>query len=926
MWVVSTSELITVEEAKGALEQAVPDLGRHLSDENIEILSGLEWYLEEDMFNLERVTSAWDAKLKRALALGYDGMRVSGDTLWLGEKDWKEFRAYERQLNDSITDRPMTVLCTYSLAKSGAAEILDVVQTHEFATARRQGEWEVIETPELIQAQAEIKRLNEKLEQRVIERTRELVAANEALKREIDQRMRVEEELRESAADLAEAQRVAKIGNWIFDLRTKKVTWSKELHRIFEIEKPDFDGRYESFVSHIHPDDQPQVLQRNTQTRINGSPFDIEYRIITPNSQVKIIREIGYAAQDEAGNVLRLFGTAQDITERKQAEDDLRRQKEILQRIFDHIPLMINFVDADGRIKLVNREWERTLGWSLEEIRQQNLDIFAETYPDPQYRQQVLKFVAEAKAEWADFKTRVRDGRVMDTTWVRVHLADGTSIGIGKDITERKKIEEALRESEERFRRYFELGLIGMAITSPDKGCLEVNDELCRILGYERSELLQMTWPEITHPDDLAAGVAQFDRVLAGQIDGYSLDKRWIRKDGRVIDSIMAARCVRRADGAVDYFVSLVLDTTERKQAEKKLKMSESQLAEAQQLAHVGSWDCDLRSDTVTWSDELYRIVGVQPGEIDPAHEAMSFVHPEDRDLVLSTFNGCVKDREPYSFYYRVLRRDGDERIVHSRGHTVSDEDGEPIRVFGTTQDVTELKRAEEKLKATSEQLRALSARLHSAREEEGARIARELHDELGSALTSLKWDLEGIDKFCSESGRIDASKLRVRLKGMMGLTDDTIDTVIRISSELRPGILDDLGLLAAIEWQAEQFEARSGIVCRIDSFVENIDLSREHATAVFRILQEAFTNILRHAKATRVNITVLVEALDFVLEIRDNGRGITEAESTGSRSLGLMGMRERVQLMGGRIEISGIPGKGTVLTLRIPIKELASD
>ena len=154
VWVVSDSELITVAEAKGALEQAVPDLDRHLADENIEILNGLDWYLEENVFSLERVTRAWDAKLKRALARGYDGMRVSGDTFWLAEKDWKDFCAYEKQLNDSITDQPMTVLCTYPLAKSGAGEVLDVVQSHQFAIARRQGEWEVIETPELSQAKA----------------------------------------------------------------------------------------------------------------------------------------------------------------------------------------------------------------------------------------------------------------------------------------------------------------------------------------------------------------------------------------------------------------------------------------------------------------------------------------------------------------------------------------------------------------------------------------------------------------------------------------------------------------------------------------------------------------------------------------------------------------------------------------------------
>src|SRR4051812_43080402 len=140
------------------------------------------------------------------------------------------------------------------------------------------------------------------------------------------------------------------------------------------------------------------------------------------------------------------------------------------------------------------------------------------------------------------------------------------------------RAEEQLRKSEERFRRYFELGLIGIAITSPSKGIVEVNDEICKILGYERSELLQLTWAELTHPDDLASDVEKFNRVLAGEIDGYSMDKRWIRKDGRLIDAAISVKCLRLPDGSIDYFVALLQDVTERKRAEEALRASEERL------------------------------------------------------------------------------------------------------------------------------------------------------------------------------------------------------------------------------------------------------------------------------------------------------------------------------------------------------------
>src|SRR3984893_6799550 len=204
------------------------------------------------------------------------------------------------------------------------------------------------------------------------------------------------------------------------------------------------------------------------------------------------------------------------------------------------------------------------------------------------------------------------------------------------ELIERKRAEDLLRASEERFRRYFELGLIGMAMSSLTKGILEVNDELCRILGYQRSELLQKNWAEITHPDDLAADVAQFNRVMAGQIEGYSLDKRWIHKDGRIIDSIMAAKCLRRADGSVDYFVGLVLDTTERKRAEEKLGESERRFRLLAESIPHHVWGFRLDGSSGYWNQRLIGYTGLTEEEL--GSDGWPALHPDDVARVKSAW------------------------------------------------------------------------------------------------------------------------------------------------------------------------------------------------------------------------------------------------------------------------------------------------
>ena len=212
LWVVA--DPLGVDEATRALQQAVPDLGRCFSDHSIEIVAARDWYLQDGKFDLNRVIGGWNEKLARASARGYAGVRVTGDTAWLEKKDWTDFCEYEESLNQAVANQRLAVLCTYPLAACGAAEILDVVRTHQFAVTKRRGSWDVIETAGHKQAKAEIKRLNQELEQRVAERTSQLTSVNSELTKEVIQRQRAEKALLRSEAYLAEAQRVSHTGSF----------------------------------------------------------------------------------------------------------------------------------------------------------------------------------------------------------------------------------------------------------------------------------------------------------------------------------------------------------------------------------------------------------------------------------------------------------------------------------------------------------------------------------------------------------------------------------------------------------------------------------------------------------------------------------------------------------------------------------------
>ncbi|MEJ2656183.1 MAG: histidine kinase [Desulfobacterales bacterium] len=266
----------------------------------------------------------------------------------------------------------------------------------------------------------------------------------------------------------------------------------------------------------------------------------------------------------------------------------------------------------------------------------------------------------------------------------------------------------------------------------------------------------------------------------------------------------------------------------------------------------------------------------------------------------------------------RLAKGDLATRIGPIRG---GDELSHLARVFNDMAAALELRevrerQATEALKRSRKQLRDLASYLQDVREQERTRIAREIHDDFGQSLTIIKMDLSWLKKHMIQ----DQPQVQSKIDGMFKVIDASLQTLHVVSSELRPVILDDFGLESAIEWQAEEFQNRTGVRCRVVSGISDMDLTKEQSTAVFRIFQETLTNIMRHSGATEVDVRLERNENTLVLEVTDNGRGITEAEISNSRSFGLLGMRERLYPLNGQVDFIGHPGKGTRVIVRVPV------
>jgi len=418
-------------------------------------------------------------------------------------------------------------------------------------------------------------------------------------------------------------------------------------------------------------------------------------------------------------------------------------------------------------------------------------------------------------------------------------------------------------------------------------------------------------------------------RGLAGAIE-HSEEDRFVRSDGTVSWLRWEIRPWLANAAEIGGITIFTEDITERKRTQETLCQNEERLRLVLQASSMGTFEVDLLTGEGRWNATEFELLGLKPGDA-PSHPEtfFRFVHPEDIGLVRAQWEEALRvgklDAE-----FRIVRADGEVRWLAARGQFVfegktgseaPEARGPAEHFLGVNFDITARRRAEEEVHTSREQLRGLAAHLQDVREEERTRVAREIHDVLAQELTAIKMDIAWLDRRLAQPLEAEKQKaLPEKLAAMTNLVDTAIQSVQKIAAGLRPVVLDSLGLSAAVEWQAADFQASTEIRCMAVVPAEDLSLDRERSTAVFRILQESLTNVARHAQATEVQVRLFQEAGELILTVQDNGRGIRASELNNPHSLGLVGLRERAWFLDGQCQINGQTGEGTTVELRIPL------
>jgi PAS domain S-box-containing protein len=672
------------------------------------------------------------------------------------------------------------------------------------------------------------------------------------------------------------------------------------------------------FMGIVHPDDLSTAVETFQKASRGEAPPSYQLRILSKSGEY-MVGEFTTTPLVKGGKVVGELGIARDVTERKRAEEALAESERKLKTLFEILPVGVSILNAQRKIVYMNPALERILDISKESLFEG--DYRSRTYlrPDgtlmPAEEFASIRAIKEQRAVHnVDTGVVKEDGTVIWTSVSAVPLGspDWDVLVVTSDITERKRAEEALREATQRLEAVIQASPLPIFAMDRERIVKIWNPAAERTLGWGAQEVIGRQYPAIPK-EKMEETEGLFLRALeSGLTEVETLQQR---KDGSLIDVSISAAPLRDSRGNTNGVMAVITDISERKRVKDALRVSEDRFRSEFKENPVPAYIWQKAGDDFVLVDFNTAAEAIMHSNIDHLRGLKASVFYSDRLDIIEDLSRCYTEACTICREMLYTFPSTRETKFLSVSHVLIS----PNEIVLYAEDITERKLAEQQLKTSQDQLRALAAYLQNVREDERITIAREIHDELGQVLTALKMDLSILEKTIAEQGAGSYQReVSAEIKEMSSLVGSAIRTVRRLVKDLRPEMLDIVGLVAALRWQAEQFQQHTQIHCELSLPTERVTLDPNRSIALFRILQESLTNVARHSKATTVLVKLVVEPEAVVLEIRDNGQGISETAMTNARSFGILGMRERAISFGGNVEVRGIPGKGTVVMARI--------
>ena len=682
---------------------------------------------------------------------------------------------------------------------------------------------------------------------------------------------------------------------------------------------------FEIYPDKINGVDITEILSDINQHKENDreeikveSGGEEKYILVTKNKIIQNEESIGYMFY------------IKDITMRKIAEQNLVESEKTLSDLFESSPDALIVVDKEGKIIKVNSEVQNLFGYSKNELIEKEISLLIPHRFRSEHESKVEGYIKNPRnrrmGDGLDLYGLKKDGSEFS---VEIMLSPITqrdkkmTLCTLRDVSDKKIIEQKLKDNEEHYRSIFQTHPHGIVELTLDGTITLANNAYAHMFEFEVEEIIGKKVWELHEDKEFINNTKKFFKVSNdGTLIPQSLTSHRKTKTGKKIEVRIDWDFKKDTDNNRIGYIKVVTDITEKKRIEGILNQQRLVLTQAEELAHLGSWKFNIETGVLYWSDELFRIYGEDKYTFEPTFEEYrKRVHPEDRISVFKEIERAINEGLPFSQIERIVRPDGEIRILSSSGVPKKNDSGEVIGLFGSCLDVTEQKKIERELLNSQKKLRALSANQQATREEERSKLAREIHDEFGQILTAVNMDIGLLINELVHNQNINKEIFFSNLESAERLIEKAIKTIQNIATELRPDVLDHLGLIPAMKWQLKEFEKRYSIETWLEKSVESLDIDDDKKIALFRIFQESLTNVARHSKASKVTAVLSRNNDTFEMRVIDNGIGIPKEKLDSIKSIGLIGIKERIVILNGEVFIKTAPQKGTELHIKVPVK-----